>query len=86
MHILLSIFNKIIQVESEFVLIHLLVYYSNMGLNFSQNIDPDISIYLVTGKRFYFPGQHVEGEIYLIVKSQRMYQKLVLSLCGEERA
>ena len=57
-----------------------------MGLNFSQNIDPDISIYLVTGKRFYFPGQHVEGEIYLIVKSQRMYQKLVLSLCGEERA
>lgn len=46
--------------------------------------DPDIQLYLLTNARYYHPGQYVEGEVHLTVRSERPYHKLIIGLDGEE--
>lgn len=56
----------------------------NMGQSNSQVADPFITLCLVTTKKYYFPGEYVEGEIYLIAQTARPYSQLSLILYGEE--
>lgn len=48
----------------------------------STHKDSGVEIYMDVGEEFYVVGEKVEGRIYLHVKEERKYDRLVVKLVG----